>query len=161
MHRLPVRIGLESLVIALGAALFAVVANAVSPRGLPLTPPKGPPVEIASARELLRLEAGYHGDELVLVDAQGPFAYRQGHLPKALRFDLGRPDETLGTVTAACAKANAVVVYCKSADCANSDVAASLLRQAHLPPDGRLYVYRGGIRDWTGSGHAIAEGDRP
>ena len=161
MHRLPVRIVLESLVVALGAIAFALVANAVSPRGLPLTEPKGPPVEVATARDLLRLEAAYHGDQLVLVDAQGPFAYRQGHLPKALRFDLGRPDETMETVTQACENAIAVVVYCKSADCANSDVAASLLRQAHLPPDGRLYVYRGGLRDWTGSGHAIAEGEKP
>lgn len=159
MPRHTVRVGIESLLVGVAALLFAIVANAVSPRGLALSEPKEASAVLESADDLVRFKGEHHA--AVIVDAQGTFGYTGGHIPGALCLDLGRVDTTLGPIMAAASNADAVIVYCKSSDCANSLAAANLLQQAHVPASGQILLYRGGIRDWTDRHHPIAEGRAP
>jgi len=161
MPRLPPRVGIETLLVGVAALAFALVANAVSPRGLALSQPRENSAVLETAADLLRVERDTPRGGLVVVDAQGEFGYRTGHIPGALRLDLSHVEATLGPILARASHAQAVVVYCKSSDCANSLAAANLLQQAHVPANGHLLLYRGGIRDWVGQHHPVKEGDAP
>ena len=161
MPRLPLRVGIETLLVGAAALAFAFVANAVSPRGLVLSQPKENSAVLETAADLLRVEGDAPRGQVVVVDAQGEFGYRAGHIPGALRLDLGHVETTLGPILARASQAQTVVVYCKSSDCANSLAAANLLQQAHVPANGHLLLYRGGIRDWVDQHHPIREGDAP
>ena len=190
----PVRsVLLEALLITLAGLALALLANAVSPRGLKLSRnyfPTGakpqsqnesnsiplrnlpaaenfastnPPATLIVVPRLA--EKGLQGIDLaqarrffndprrglraiVFVDARSEENFKLGHIPGALQFDPYHPEVGLPTVLAACKAAELVVVYCTGAECEDSELGAILLHDAGIPSS-KLYVFVGGITEWT------------
>ncbi len=101
------------------------------------------PREISRHELLARLEDG----AVRLLDAQGPGLFEHEHLPGAIR---GRIDDPEGTLAELGEDLDAeIVVYCTSAICTGSALAATLL-------EGRGYRnvlrYAAGKQDWVDAG---------
>ncbi len=149
---------LRLLVVALGVA---VIANALSPRGLSLHGAMGLAGNGATitAPEIEALTEGHGTEAIVLVDARDPRHYAAGHLPGALLCDASAPTEYLAAVLARCGRAQLVVVYCSGGSCRASELVADLLRDAAMPGAGRYVVYPGGIEDWNQRGLPLTRGN--
>lgn len=96
---------------------------------------------------------------IVFVDARDDAHYTAGHIPGAWQLDHYHPDRYLPVVLPACLQAEQVVVYCTGGDCEDSEFAAIMLRDAGVPRE-RLFVYVGGITEWTANGLPVATGER-
>lgn len=90
----------------------------------------------------------------VLIEALPERYYRGGHLPGALHI----PHDSVGELASKFIpdKAAEVVVYCASATCRNSHIAA-----AHLESLGyrNVSIYAGGKEDWQAAGLPLEPGD--
>jgi rhodanese-related sulfurtransferase len=82
-----------------------------------------------------------------LVEALPEKYYRDGHLPGARHLPHTEVAERAATVLPD--KHADVVVYCASASCQNSHIAAKVLEQRGYT---RVAVYAGGKQDWTEAG---------
>jgi rhodanese-related sulfurtransferase len=82
-------------------------------------------------------------DELTIVDAQHPNAFRRRHLPNAVNVPADRV-EALAPALLHDLDAP-IVVYCGSWLCRTSDRVAGALRALGYLD---VHVYRGGIADW-------------
>jgi rhodanese-related sulfurtransferase len=104
------------------------------------------------AREIDRAEllAKLADNSVTLLDAQGPGWFEREHLPGAIRGRIDDPDATL-TELGDDFEAE-IVVYCSSAACSGSALAAQLL-------EGRGYRnvmrYTAGKQDWLAAGLPI------
>jgi len=87
---------------------------------------------------------------IVFVDARDEPRYRDGHIPGAYEFDPYRPEKYLAAVLPVCQKAGQIVVYCNGGDCDDSVSAAMSLREAGIDNQ-KLFVYAGGMSEWTNS----------
>ena len=86
----------------------------------------------------------------IVVEALPEKYYREGHLPGALHLPHTEVAERAPALLAD--KQAAIVVYCASATCRNSHVAANLLEQRGYTD---VAVYAGGKLDWTEAGLAL------
>ena len=86
----------------------------------------------------------------ILVEALPEKYYRDGHLPGARHL----PHTEVAQLAAGVLpdKDAAVVVYCASATCQNSHIAAKLLEQRGYTD---VSVYAGGKQDWSEAGLAF------
>lgn len=96
---------------------------------------------------------------LVLIDDRDDSHYQAGHIPGAWQFDHYHAEQYLPTVLPVCLNAQKVVVYCMGGECEDSEFAAITLGEAGVPRD-RLFVYPGGISEWTSSGQPVETGAR-
>lgn len=93
------------------------------------------------------------GEPLVLLEALPERYYRKAHLPGARLMPHDRVAELAPTLLPS--RAAAVIVYCASETCRNSDQAAEELRQLGYP---NVRVYRGGKADWQAAGLPVEGG---
>lgn len=98
-------------------------------------------------------------DLLVFVDARDEENYQRGHIPGAYELDVYHSDKYLPAVLSVCQKAELIVVYCTGSDCEDSELGALLLRKAGIPNQ-KLFVYVGGITEWTSNQFPIETGAR-
>lgn len=156
----------------LGRDYFPVAGN--SPAALApaadLAANPGAAVERRLAQRQLRIATNaealaWHRDALreqglfVFVDARDDAHFQAGHLPGAWQFNHYRPEIFLPTVLPVCLGALKVVVYCAGGSCEDSEFAAVMLRNAGVPAE-NLFVYVGGIADWTAQGQPLETGAR-
>jgi rhodanese-related sulfurtransferase len=110
------------------------------------------------------VEAGYidreelrarleRAEPLVLLEALPERYYRKAHLPGARLMPHDRVAELAATLLPS--RAAAVVVYCASETCRNSDQAAAELRRMGYA---NVRVYRGGKADWQAAGLPVEGG---
>jgi rhodanese-related sulfurtransferase len=99
---------------------------------------------ISRAELLARLAAN---PQLALLEALPQKYYDDWHLPGARHFPHDRVRELAQAVVPD--KRTEIVVYCASATCQNSHIAANLLRQLGY---GDVAVYAGGKEDWLAGG---------
>jgi rhodanese-related sulfurtransferase len=86
----------------------------------------------------------------ILVEALPEKYYRDGHLPGARHLPHTEVSQRAATVLPD--KNAAIVVYCASATCQNSHIAAKLLEQRGYTD---VSVYAGGKQDWSEAGLAF------
>jgi len=164
---------LEAIILAIAGLLFALAANALSPRGLRLGRNYFPGVSasqaatanatntlettlqklglnLARSNEVAQLfrDPAYEQGLIVFVDARNDHAYELGHVPGAWQLDRYRPEGYLPQVLPVCMAAQKVVVYCNGGSCEDSEFAAVMLRDAGIPA-ANIFVYAGGISEWT------------
>lgn len=96
---------------------------------------------------------------IVFVDARNEAHYRAGHVPGAVLFDHYRPEQYLPTVLPLAQVAEKIIVYCTGGACEDSEFAAAALGDAGVPKD-RLFVYVGGIDEWSTQGLPVELGER-
>jgi rhodanese-related sulfurtransferase len=96
---------------------------------------------------------------IVFIDARDESHYQEGHIPGACEFDPYHPDKYLGTILPICRPAEQIVVYCTGGDCDDSETAAILLRNAGVANQ-KLFIYGGGITEWTDNNLPVETGTR-
>ena len=85
---------------------------------------------------------------IVFIDARDELHYQEGHIPGAGEFDPYRPEKYFPAALPACRVAEQIVVYCHGGDCDDSESAALTLRDVGIPLP-KLFIYGGGISEWT------------
>jgi len=101
----------------------------------------------------------FERDLVVFIDARDDDRYQHGHIPGAYQLDYYHPGPYLATVLAVCQIAQEIVVYCNGGDCEDSRHTAMFLRDAGIPAK-KLFVYAGGISEWTTNGLPLETGQR-
>lgn len=105
----------------------------------------------------------FHDSQLepgvIFVDARDDLQYRQGHIPGAYQFDPYRPESYFPTVLPVCQAARQIVVYCNGGNCGDSETAALLLKNVGIS-NRKIFVYAGGITDWTNNHQQVEIGER-
>jgi len=179
----------EVLLVGIAGIAFAFTANQISPRGLVLTRnyfPAQKPVSatnatpaVLSPAELLAAQIKENGLQLVdgsqatklfhdprfkqngivFIDARDESNYKEGHIPGAYEFDPYHPDKYLAAILPVCRSAEQIVVYCNGGDCDDSQTAAILLRNAGIANQ-KLFIYGGGITEWTDNHLPVETGTR-
>ena len=135
---------------------IAAVANLISVRRLD---EKG--LQAIDSAQALRFfqDARREKDLLVFVDARNEENYQRGHIPGAYEMDVYQSEKYLPAVAPLCQKAELIVIYCTGADCEDSELGALLLRNAGIPNQ-KLFVYVGGITEWTSHQFPVETGAR-
>ena len=183
------RVLLEALVVAAVGTIIAFAANALSPRGLKLTQDyfhgetqpvltdlvasrtnsvdpvvarlKEKGLQIVNGEQAVEMfhDPLYQQGAIIFIDARNDEHYQGGHIPGAYQFDNYHPENYMGTVFPLCQSAQKIVVYCAGGNCEDSQFAALTLRDAQIPVE-KLFVYTGGITEWTNRGNAVELGER-
>ena len=96
---------------------------------------------------------------LLFIDARDDEHYRAGHIPGAWEFDPYRPEKYFPAVFPRCQAADQIVVYCNGGDCDDSEAAAIALRDVGIATN-KLFVYMGGMTEWSTNGLPIEVGER-
>jgi rhodanese-related sulfurtransferase len=96
---------------------------------------------------------------IVFIDARDEDHYREGHIPGAYGLDAYHPEKNLATVLPVCQAAEEIVVYCNGGDCEDSQFAAVTFRDAGIP-NPKLFVYAGGMAEWTTNGLPVETGEQ-
>ncbi|MBI3852481.1 MAG: rhodanese-like domain-containing protein [Verrucomicrobia bacterium] len=104
-------------------------------------------------------DARYASGLVLFVDARDDQHFQEGHIPGAHQLDHYRPEKYLPAVLGACMSAEQIVVYCNGGECEDSEFTAIMLTQSGVPAD-RLFVYAGGIAEWTQHGEPVELGAR-
>src|SRR5437016_5766093 len=116
------------------------------------------PIDGKEAIQLFR-DPQYEQDLIVFVDARDDHHYQEGHIPGAYQFDRYYPEKYLPAVLPVCLNAAKVMVYCAGGDCEDSEFAALALKDAGVQQE-RLFVYAGGITEWSTNGVPVEVGGR-
>jgi len=93
-------------------------------------------------------------ERVTLVEALPEKYYRDGHLPGARHLPHDQVRELAARVLPD--RDAEIVVYCASATCQNSHIAARMLAQLGY---GDVAVYAGGKQDWSEAGLALERGE--
>jgi rhodanese-related sulfurtransferase len=101
----------------------------------------------------------YQQGAIIFIDARNDEHYQGGHIPGAYQFDNYHPENYMGTVFPLCQSAQKIVIYCNGGNCEDSQFAALTLRDAQIPNE-KLFVFAGGITEWTNRGYAVELGER-
>jgi rhodanese-related sulfurtransferase len=96
---------------------------------------------------------------IAFIDARDEQHYREGHIPGACEFDPYHPEKYLAAVLPVCRAAEQIVLYCNGGDCDDSESAAITLRDVGIA-NRKLFVYTGGITEWTTNGLPVEIGGR-
>jgi rhodanese-related sulfurtransferase len=119
----------RAVVLMLLGAAVGLVANAVSPRGIPLvTPPK----KILAAEDVISLEearAAWETGAAIFLDARRFSDYARGHIAGALSLPHENFDEKWPEIAKFLAPNLLVVCYCDGEDCELSHKLADKLRE--------------------------------
>jgi rhodanese-related sulfurtransferase len=99
-------------------------------------------------------------DGVIFIDARDDEHYQAGHIPGAYHFDRFRPENYLTNVLQVCLTAQQIVFYCNGGDCDDSEHAAIMLRDSIGIPKEKVFVYGGGLNEWTTNGLPVELGAR-
>jgi len=118
-------------------------------------------LQLAGSNQVVRLfhDPGYQQGTIVFVDARDDEHYQQGHIPGACQLFPYHPENYLATILPVCQAAEQIVVYCNGGDCEDSELAAITLRDAGITSQ-KLFVYAGGIAEWTANSMPVEIGVR-
>jgi rhodanese-related sulfurtransferase len=146
--RLILRESAAVLALATGVAL---VANGVSPAGIPVMRPLAltdlDPRYITDEEAKARHEAG----RSIFVDARKPAEFGRGHVLGALNLPVESFPESFARTSGALPRETEIVVYCGGSDCSESRDLANRLQEVGYARE-RLKVFRGGWRAWKARG---------
>jgi rhodanese-related sulfurtransferase len=99
-------------------------------------------------------------DGVIFIDARDDEHYQAGHIPGAYHFNHFHPENYLSNVVQVCLIAQQIVFYCNGGDCEDSEHAAITLRDSLVIPREKVFVYVGGMADWTTNGLPVEIGAR-
>ena len=146
---------------ATAAKTNAVSTNAVSPAELLAARLKTQGLHLVTSNQVAQLfrDPRYEQGVIVFVDARDDPRYQEGHVPGAYQFDHYHAEKYIGAVLPVCQMAEQIVVYCIGGDCEDSEFAALTLSNTGVPKE-KLFVYGGGMTEWTTNGLPVEVGNR-
>jgi rhodanese-related sulfurtransferase len=115
-------------------------------------------VDVGQATNLFH-DPRYKPDGIVFIDARDESHYQEGHIPGAYEFDPYHPDKYFAAILPICQAAEQIVVYCNGGDCDDSQTAAILFRNVGIANQ-KLFIYEGGITEWTNNNLPVETGTR-
>ncbi len=142
----------RGLAICLVGALFGILLNALSPRGIPLL---GPLPSRAEEIGLEEAHALYLRKGTIFVDARPAKEFAEGHIPGAMLFPGEDFEETVSSWKQFIPADTLLVTYCSGEGCASSRNAAELLLDAGYS---RVKVFFGGWKEWKKAGYPVERG---
>ena len=107
-----------------------------------------------STDELKTMLAASDG-KLILINTLPPESFAATKIPGSLNIPEQNDDFAAQVEAAAGSKNQPVVVYCASAQCRNSDIAAERLQHLGYA---KVRVYTDGKKDWVDAGLAVESG---
>ena len=116
------------------------------------------PVDGRQAAQLFH-DPRFKQGNIAFIDARDEQHYGEGHIPGACEFDAYHPEKYFATVLPVCQAAEQIVVYCNGGDCDDSESAAIMLRDVGIA-NRKLFIYTGGITEWTTNGLPVEIGGR-
>jgi rhodanese-related sulfurtransferase len=140
----------------------AAATNAPSPLDLVKSKLLEAGLQLATTDDVKRLFRDPRREQglIVFLDAREDEPYEAGHIPGAYQFDYYHAEKFLGTILPLCQATGQVVIYCNGGDCEDSLRAAMLLGNDAGVPKSKLFVYGGGITEWTEEGQPVETGAR-
>jgi rhodanese-related sulfurtransferase len=138
-----------------------VTANTNSPADPVIARLKEKGLQVVNSEQAAELfhDPLYQKGGIIFIDARNDEHYQGGHIPGAYQFDNYHPENYMGTVFPVCQSAQKIIVYCTGGNCEDSQFAALTLRDAQIPSE-KLFVYTGGITEWTNRGYDVESGER-
>ncbi len=149
-------------------SLLAIVANQVSPRGIPLfgkwdvsqgivnaggrCQPHSPEINDAD------LDLAYLNANVLLIDARSRELYREGHIPGALSYPLGEFQALRDEFLALFPSDKPIIIYCIGLDCHDSHDLLKMLENSGYTD---LKVYSPGFDGWVARNRPVRTGDEP
>ena len=106
------RILRQAALILLSATALGLVANRISPRGLPLVPPPRPVTAPESTLTVAAAKALWLGGETLFLDAREPDDYAAGHIANALGLPSKSFDEHFPAIAPMITRASPLVLDC-------------------------------------------------
>jgi rhodanese-related sulfurtransferase len=101
----------------------------------------------------------YYEERDIFIDARDDAHYADYHIRGAFQLDHYYSERYLDTVLPACQNAERIVVYCNGGECEDSKLAAGELMD-HGIDHAKIFVYAGGIEEWTADGLPCERGER-
>jgi rhodanese-related sulfurtransferase len=128
---------------------------------LPATPTQGKGWQLIDGHQAVQLLHDSHlkPGAIVFIDARDEEHYLGGHVPGAYEFDPYYPEKYFPAILPVCQAAEQIVVYCNGGDCDDSKTAALLLRDMGII-NRKIFVYGGGITEWTNNHQPVETGAR-
>ena len=119
-------------------------------------------LQLADSNQVVQLfrDPRREQDGVIFIDARNDEHYRAGHIPGAYLFNRFHWENYLTNVVAVCQTAEQIVFYCNGGDCDDSEHAAIMLRDSIPIPKEKVFVYGGGMNEWTTNGLPIEVGAR-
>jgi len=151
-----------ALAIVLGSATVGMVANYVSPRGIPIFPkPGGQELYLPPGVASLTVEEAYTDFEAksaVFLDARSAEEYEEAHIPGSLNLPLEDFEERFLDHVDEIEAASKVIVICQGIECSDSIQVAERLLEA---VEGPIHVVEDGWRAWEEAGYPVKAGPEP
>ena len=119
-------------------------------------------LQLAGSNQVVQLfhDPRREQDGVIFIDARDDEHYRAGHIPGAYLFDRFQAENYLTNVLQVCLIAQQIVFYCNGGDCDESEHTAIFLRDSIPIPKEKVFVYGGGLNEWTTNGLPIEVGAR-
>jgi rhodanese-related sulfurtransferase len=133
--------------------------ESISPAALRLKENGLQMLEVAQIWQLFH-DSRYQQHVIVFIDARDDHHYEEGHIPGAYQFDHYHPEKYLADIYPVCQSAEQVIVYCNGGDCEDSVNAALMLKDVGIATR-KLFVFSGGITEWTAKKFPLETGPRP
>jgi 3-mercaptopyruvate sulfurtransferase SseA len=104
-------------------------------------------------------DLGYKEGRIIFIDARADEPYFAGHIPGAWQLNYYHPEKNLPEVLPATFAAEKILIYCNGGECEDSEFTTLLLKQAGVPGE-RLFIFGGGILEWSAQRWPIETGAR-
>jgi rhodanese-related sulfurtransferase len=116
-------------------------------------------LQLVGGSQVVKLfrDTRFKQNAVVFIDARDESHYHDGHIPGAYEFDPYHPDKYFAAILPICQAAEQIVVYCNGGDCDDSQTAAILLRNVGIANQ-KLFIYGGGIAEWTNNSLPVETG---
>jgi len=88
----------------------------------------------------------------IVLDARPAEDFLSGHIPGANSFSVGKFDTLFSEQGQLLKLGKTIIVYCSGPDCKDSSMLALLLLKKGIK---NIFVFKGGMEEWTGSGYEI------
>lgn len=145
------------LIVALGGAL-GLLANSVSPHGIPLISPPKKPLQAEGIATLEQAREYWNSGSAVFLDARAPADYAAGHIANAFNLPADAFEEHFPRIAPMVNTAMPIVVYCDGEACELSHRLADKLHQLGYTT---VRVLVNGWTVWHGAQLPTQKGPQP
>ena len=145
------------LIVLVGGAL-GLVANALSPRGIPYIAPPKPKLQAQDVIPLPEAHELWNSGAAFFLDARSPADYAAGHIVNAFNLPAEEFDQHYPSVASLLTPDSVIVIYCDGLQCDLSHRLMGKLRELGYR---HVRVLVNGWTVWQTAGWPTRKGDQP
>jgi len=148
----------RALLIVLMGGAVGLVANAISPRGIPYRTPPKPRLQAQDTVPLREAQELWRSGATFFFDARSPADYAAGHIANAFSLPVEDFDGRYPRVAAMLTPDSSIVVYCDGQQC---DLSHRLMLKLRELGYSHVRVLVNGWTVWQTAGLPSHKGDQP